>query len=142
LVAISEERCQGRRDAVWMDPAGTSRTSIGPTVVGELERGGLNGLRSWPRGAVADSLALVDSFLQPASGQSRLLIHPRCKALISALLNYRRARRGGQYQDYPEDPQHPQEDLVDALRGGLKALFPQGRNQVVTLPRILARQVF
>jgi hypothetical protein len=141
MVELARTRCAGRIDAIWMDPAGTSRTSIGPTVIGELERGGLHGLRPWPRGAVADSLALVESFLQPADGRSRLLIHPRCAALVQALASYRRARRGGQWQDYPEDPQHPHEDLVDALRGGLKALFPEGRNLSVPLPRIPARRV-
>ena len=142
LVELARVRTGGRIDAVWMDPAGTSRTSIGPTVLGELERGGLHALRSWPRGAVADSLALVDSFINPADGRARLLIHPRCKSLVAALASYRRARRGSQWQDYPEDPQHPHEDLVDALRGCLKAMFPEGRKQQVTLPRISARQVF
>lgn len=141
LLETAHTRCGGRLDAIWLDPAGTSRTSIGPTVIGELERGGLHGLRPWPRGPVADSLALVDSFLQPADGRSRLLIHPRCTALASALAGYRRARRGGQWQDYPEDPQHPHEDVVDALRGGLKALFPEGRNLTVSLPRVSARRV-
>ena len=29
--------------------------------------------------------------------------------------------------DYPADPQHPHEDLVDALRGGLKLMLEGGR---------------
>ena len=29
--------------------------------------------------------------------------------------------------DYAEDPQHPHEDLIDPLAGGLKLEFPQGR---------------
>jgi hypothetical protein len=29
--------------------------------------------------------------------------------------------------DYPKDPQHPFEELVDPLAGGLKLEFPQGR---------------
>ena len=29
--------------------------------------------------------------------------------------------------DWPEDPQHPAEELVDSLRGGLGAIFPEGR---------------
>jgi hypothetical protein len=91
---------------------------------------------------VADGLALVESFLMPADGVARLRIHPRCTALLRGLSNYRRARRGGQWQDYPEDPQHPHEDLVDALRGGLRAIFPEGRKPASVLPRISARQVF
>ncbi len=29
--------------------------------------------------------------------------------------------------DYAEDPQHPHEDLIDPVAGGLKLEFPQGR---------------
>jgi hypothetical protein len=142
IVEVARERCEGRIDAAWVDPAGGARNPIGPTVLAELERGGLRPLRGWPRGSVADGLALVESFLQPAHGPPQLWIHPRCVALIRALEEYRRARRGGSWQDYPEDPQHPAEDLVDALRGGLKALFPEGRRTPVLHNRIPARQVF
>ncbi len=42
-----------------------------------------------------------------------------------------RAKRGGQWADFPEDPQHPHEDVMDALRGVLFARFgaplPNGR---------------
>ncbi len=142
LMELATRLCGGRIDAVWVDPAGGSRTSIGPTVLGEYERAGLMPLRAWPRSSVTDSLALLESFLQPADGVDRLLVHPRCAALIRSLSSYRRARRGGQWQDYPEDPQHPHEDLVDALRGGLRALYPEGRRPISSLPRISARQVF
>ncbi len=142
IVELARVRCNGRIDAAWCDPAGKSRTPIGPTVLGEFERAGLRGLRPWPRGSVADGLALVESFAQPADGHSRLLLHPRCTSLARALRNYRRARRGGQWQDYPEDPQHPHEDLLDALRGGLRALFPEGRRPPVNLPRVSARRIF
>jgi hypothetical protein len=142
VVELAGRHCGGRIDAAWLDPSGGSRTAIGPTIFAELERGGLRGLRPWPRAAVADGLALVESFVQPADGQARLLIHPRCATLSNALTHYRRARRGSQWQDYPEDPQHPHEDLVDALRGGLKALFPEGRRAAPALTRIPARQVF
>lgn len=143
LVALAGSRCQGRLDSVWYDPAGSHRTPIGPTVLAELERGGLRGLRPWPRGSVADGLALVESFVQTADGCAHLLIHPRCQMLRQALNSYRRARRGGQWQDYPEDPQHPHEDLIDALRGGLRALFPEGRRTPTpSLPRIAARRIF
>jgi hypothetical protein len=142
LAELAGRLCGGRLDAVWVDPAGGARTSIGPTVLGEYERAGLRSMKAWPRGSVADSLALLESFLQPADAVDRLRIHPRCKALLNALAHYRRARRGGQWQDYPEDPQHPHEDLVDALRGGLRAIFPEGRRTADPLPRIPARQVF
>lgn len=142
ILELARSHCNGRIDAAWCDPAGGSRTPIGPTVLGEYERAGLRGLRYWPRGSVADGLALVESFVQPADGPSRLLMHSRCTSLARALRSYRRARRGGQWQDYPEDPQHPHEDLMDALRGGLRALFPEGRRVKVELPRVAARKIF
>jgi hypothetical protein len=142
IVELARVRCQGRMDAVWYDPAGGSKTPIGPTVLGEFERGGLRGMRPWPRGRVADGLALVESFVQPADGRTRLLLHPRCKATLQAVRHYRRAKRGGQWQDYPEDPQHPHEDLMDALRGGLRALFPEGRRPQAEMRRVPARRVF
>lgn len=142
IVDRAMKRCGGRIEVVWIDPAGTTRNAIGPTVVAEFERGGLRGMRPWPRGTVADGLALIESFMHPADGIPRLRIHPRCTNLLSALRHYRRARRSGQWQDYPEDPQHPHEDLVDALRGGLKGLYPEGRKTLTTLTRVAARQVF
>ena len=102
-------------------------------MIGEYERVGLRPLHRWPISSVADGLALVESFLHPADGHTRLFLHPRCTATIRAIGNYRRARRGGQWQDYPEDPQHPHEDLVDALRGGLRTCFPEGRGRAADL---------
>ena len=142
LLGMAREACNGRLETISTDPAGGARNPVGPTVIGEYERVGLKPLRRWPIGPVADGLALVESFLNPADGRSRLIIHPRCRATINALQNYRRAKRGGQWQDYPQDPQHPHEDLVDALRGGLRYCFPEGRAPQPTLARVPARQVF
>ncbi len=142
IMDVARSRCNGRVDVASTDPAGGARNPVGPTVIAEYERVGLRPLRRWPLGAVADGLALVESFVSPADGRPRLLVHPRCVALTNALRGYRRARRGGQWQDYPEDPQHPHEDLVDALRGGLRACFPEGRSSRPTLARVSARQVF
>jgi hypothetical protein len=103
---------------------------------------GLGPIHRWPIGSVADGLSLLESFANPADGNPRLLIHSRCKPTIAAMQSYRRAKRGGQWQDYPEDPQHPHEDLVDSLRGGLRVLFPQGRAPQASYSRIPARQVF
>jgi hypothetical protein len=141
LRELARTRCQGRIDVATTDPNGGSRNAVGPTVLAEYERGGLK-LQPWRVGKVADGLALVESFVQPADGGSRLLIHPRCTALVEAMQHYRRARRGGQWIDEPEDPQHPHEDLVDALRGGLRARFPEGRRPQPNYARISARQVF
>jgi hypothetical protein len=127
LIRMAEQFCEGRIDKLSTDPAGKSRNAIGSTVLAEYKRAGLTDVTLWPLGRVADGLALLESFLNPADGRSRLLIHPRCFSLIAALQSYRRAKRGGQWMDRPEDPQHPHEDVVDALRGGLRAEFPEGR---------------
>jgi hypothetical protein len=142
ILEVARTYCRGRLDVLSTDPAGGARNPVGPTVIGEYERVGLRPLRRWPIGSVADGLALIESFIDPADGRSRLTVHPRCVATIRALQNYRRAKRGGQWQDYPEDPQHPHEDLVDALRGGLRAFFPEGRCSQSNLARVPARQVF
>ena len=109
---------------------------------GEYRRGGLPALEHWPYGLVADGLALIESFLHPADGPTRLIAHPRCVATINAFQSYRRAKRGGQWRDYPEDPQHPSEDLMDALRGGLRARYPEGRKPAsLNYQRVSARKV-
>lgn len=133
LIELAVSLCHGRAEVVSTDSAGGARNPVGPTVIAEYERAGLVGshgaLVRWPVGSVADSLALLDAMISPASGPTRLVIHPRCVRLIAALTNYRRAKRAGQWMDYPEDPQHPFEDLVDALRGGLKVAMPEGRSE-------------
>jgi hypothetical protein len=79
-------------------------------------------LGRWPFHPVVDGLDQVEILLDSGC----LLIHPRCKHLIAAFQNDRRARRGGEILDYPEDPQNPHEDLMDALRGGIRiAATPQ-----------------
>lgn len=142
ILEVARTRCNGRIDVASTDPNGGSRNAVGPTVIAEYERAGIRPLRRWPMGSVADGLALVESFVNPADGRPRLTIHPRCTATVTGMQNYRRARRGGQWQDYPEDPQHPHEDLVDSLRGGLRDGFPEGRAARPTLRRVPARQVF
>ena len=54
-----------------------------------------------------------------------LTIHPRCVRLKDAFRNYCRQRRGGQWIDFPADG-HPEEDLIDALRGGIRDAMPEG----------------
>ena len=122
---VAGRRCLGRIDKATTDPAGKSRNAIGPTVLAEYARSGLI-LDAWPLSRVADSLALLESFITPCSGARKFLVHPRCQDLIRALQCYRRAKKAGQWLDRPEDPQHPHEDLVDALRGGLRAHYPEG----------------
>jgi hypothetical protein len=65
--------------------------------------------------------------IKSADGQRWLFVHPRCTKTILALQSYSRTKKDGQYVEVPEDPQHPHEELVDALRGGLKLEFPESR---------------
>lgn len=129
LKELAAKRCNGNLQRVSTDPAGGSRNPIGPTVIAEYERAGLRGrmgMEKWPIGSISDALTLVEGIICSADGTRSLLVHPRCKDTLVALSHYRRAKRGGQWMDYPEDPQHPFEDLVDALKGGLKREFPDG----------------
>lgn len=131
LVGRRQSAC-GKALVRWStDSAGGARNPIGPTVVAEYERAGMRPLDRWPVRPVADSLAILEALVTPADGVPCLTVHPRCRDLIAALQGYRRARRQGQWQDRPEDPQHPAEDLVDALRGGLALEFPDGIGPVV-----------
>lgn len=136
---ITEGRCP--RNVAWIatDPAGRSATSIGPTVFGEYERAGLK-TTPWPIRPVLDSLSLLESFVSVEPPE--LAVHPRCRHLIDAFANYRRAQRQKQWVDRPVDPQHPYEDLIDALRGGLCERFPEGRKPDLALPRRRASSVF
>ena len=141
LIELAGKVCCSVIHRVVTDPAGGARNAVGPTVIAEYERAGLRPMERWPLGSVADGLALVDSFVTPADGTARLIVHPRCTATIRALRAYRRAKRAGQWQEYPEDPQHPSEDLVDALRGGLRSLWPAGRTPDPGFRTMPARRV-
>lgn len=144
VLELGRARCNGRRDAAYVDPAGRSRTAIGVNVFAEYERAGLRPLTPWPNrpGAVADGLALVEAFVRPADGRPRLRVHPRCRRLIDAFRSYRRDSVRGQWLDKPADPQHPAEDLIDPVRGLLMSRFPGGRRPPSGLPRVPASRVF
>ncbi len=113
----------GRLDAVRLDPAGAARTGIGPPADLAFERAfGPSALGHWPRHRVADGLDRLEVLLD----RGRLLIHPRCVHLTAAFQSYARRRTSpGDRPDRPADPQHPHEDLIDALRGGLRDHFPE-----------------
>lgn len=131
----------GRLDTVRLDPAASARTGVGPAAFAEYEAVfGRRALSYWPTHGVADGLDLVESFV--AVDPPQLAIHPDAGHLIAAFENYVRAKRGGQWAGYPEDPQHPHEDLMDALRGGLVDRFPAGRRPPSNTPRIRASRVF
>ena len=128
--------CGGRPDVVRLDPAASARTGIGPTAYAEFERVfGSSLLARWPSHRVLDGLDQLEVLLD----QGCLLLHPRCTALKSAFQNYARRRTpGGDWQDEPADPQHPHEDLLDALRGGVRDRFPEGRIEQPPLRRVHA----
>jgi hypothetical protein len=124
VIAMSSERCGGRVDWAATDPTGRSNTAIGVSVYQEYARAGLR-IHSWPVKAVLDSLALLESFVSISPPE--LMVHPRCQHLIEAFHNFKRARRAGQFIDKPIEPQHPYEDLIDALRGVIDDKYPEGR---------------
>jgi hypothetical protein len=121
----------GTADVVRLDPAASARTGIGPTAYAEFERVfGAGALARWPQHRVADGLDQLEVLLD----RGCLLLHPRCVHLKAAFQNYARRRSpGGDRRDEPADPQHPHEDLLDALRGGVRDRFPEGR---VEQPRL------
>ena len=69
-----------------------------------------------------------------------LTIHPRCMQLKEAFRNYCRQRRGGQWIDFPADG-HPEEDLMDALRGGIRDAMPDGGILMPEIPRMHASRL-
>ena len=114
--------CFGKVDCVRLDPAATARSSLGPVAYSEYEQVfGPRLVGRWPRHLVLDGLDTIDLLLD----NGNLLIHPRRTRLKEAFQTYSRRRRGGEWLNYPVDS-HPEEDLMDALRGGIRDAFPDG----------------
>lgn len=126
-----------RVDRGVIDGASNSSNPVGPTGMAEYERAELK-LEPWPKypGSVGDGLALIESFV--SASPVGLVVHPDCVSLLDAFGNYKRAKKGGQFIDRPEDPQNPYEDMMDALRGGLQDKFPEGRRKPLTFRRTSA----
>jgi Terminase large subunit, T4likevirus-type, N-terminal len=130
-------------ELVRLDPAASAKTSIGPTAFYEYARVfGERITARWPAHPVIDGLDQIEVMLGAPPNEPRIIIHPRCTYLIHAFQNYRRAEHGGEFLDTPLDPQHTAEDLMDALRGGIRDAMPQGRKPFPDLRSIPARQVF
>jgi hypothetical protein len=109
---------------VWIDPASAARTSIGPASLGEYQRTfGANRVSQAPGGSVTDGLEMIEILLC----QGDLLIHPRAVHLIDAFKRYEWAKIKDKWLSVPASPQSPAEDLMDALRYGVRAIFPEGR---------------
>jgi hypothetical protein len=140
---MARERCGGKVDLVRLDPASSARTGVGPSARGEYERVfGTRLVEFWPQHLVADGLDQIELLLGPADRPPDLLIHPRCEHLIRAFGSYIRASRSGEFVDFPLDPNHPSEDLMDALRGGVRDAMPEGRKPQPGLGRVQAARVF
>ena len=124
LMALANRLCGGNLSARYCDPAGGARTVIGDTAIEVYARAGLP-LSPWAPAnpPVADSLAMVEQLVAPIDSNPRLVIHPRCGHLIRSFQGYARSKHKDHWQDKPADPQHPAEDLIDALRGGLHAVI-------------------
>jgi hypothetical protein len=123
IKALAEQLpCRGRLHMVRMDPAAAARSSLGPAAYGEYERVfGSNIVARWPHHPVLDGLDTIELLLDTGN----LLIHPRCTRLKDAFGTYCRRRRRSEWVDYPADG-HPEEDLLDALRGGIRDALPEG----------------
>jgi len=108
--------CRGRIDQVRLDPAAAAQSSLGPAAFGEYERVfGSRIVARWPHHLVLDGLDTIELLLD----KGNLLIHPRCARLTDAFRNYCKKRKAGQWVDFPADG-HPEEDMIDALRGGIR----------------------
>lgn len=129
--------CYGRHDTVVIDPASEARSSLGPAAYGEYQRVFGRLISKAAGGIVVDGLDQMELMLETGN----LLFHPRCTAMKAAMQNYARARRGGEWLDTPAADQSPHEDLVDALRYGIRTRFPEGRPQQSSIRRVHAGSV-
>lgn len=124
---------RGLLDTVVLDPASGAQTGIGPAAYNEFERVfGSRRTSKAPGGSVGDGLDQLEVMLDTGC----LLIHPRCVHLIEAMKDYRRKERGGMILDESEDNQSPAEDMIDALRYGVRAKFPSGREMPTRLVNV------
>ena len=86
---------------------------------------------------VLDGLDMIEMLLDVG----QLTIHPRCTKVIDAFNNYAKKRRsGGEFIDEPAD-EHPHEDMMDALRGGIRDAMPSGRPAQSSLRPIHASRI-
>jgi hypothetical protein len=129
--AITEKAyqlCGGRIDRVYLDPAAITRSGVGPAAHGEFARAlGERITESWPVHRILEGLDQAEILLGAPPREPDLWIHPRCKFLIDSFKTYRRAERHGEVLDRPADSQHPAEEAIDALRGAVRTVFPEGR---------------
>jgi hypothetical protein len=124
----TQDVCAGLLHGVYLDPASSARSGVGPAAKGEFAR--ILGERittTWPSHGVLEGLDQIEILLGGKDREPDLIIHPRCTFLIEAFQTYRRAERRGEVLDLPEDPQHPAEEAIDSLRGAVRVVYPEGR---------------
>lgn len=123
---------------VVLDPAATAGSGHGPAAQGEFHKVFPN-LTLCPRHSVCDALDQMECLLDTGC----LVIHPRCVKLIEAMQNYSRKQLGEEeFADVPADNQSPHEDMIDALRYGIRNRFPEGRVQPTNFQRKPKSQIF
>jgi hypothetical protein len=143
ILARSQELCQGRLDAVYLDPASTARSGVGPAARGEFARVlGERITTTWPNHRVLEGLDQVEILLGGPEREPDLVIHPRCTFLIQSLQTYRRKEQRGEILDLPEDPQHPAEEALDSLRGAVRVVYLEGRVEPPQLRTVPAGRLF
>lgn len=124
---------------VCTDPAASIETGVGPAAIAEYKRVlGEHLVGAAPRRGVKDGLDFIEMLVKLADGTRSLFVHPRCGHLIRAFAGYRMKRRGGQWLGVPEDPQHPFEEMIDALRYGVWDAYPKGYPQPDQMQRVHA----
>ncbi len=129
----AELPCQGRIDLVRVDPAATAKSSLGPAAYGEYESVfGSRLLARWPMHLVLDGLDTMELLLDGGN----LTMHPRCPKLKDSFNNYCKKKRGSEWIDFPADG-HPEEDMMDALRGGIRDGLPDGATTKPTTIRTM-----
>jgi hypothetical protein len=140
--ARAREVCGGRLDAIYLDPASTARSGVGPAARGEFARVlGERITTTWPDHRVLEGLDQIEILLGGPDREPDLIVHPRCAFLIESFQTYRRAERRGEILDWPEDPQHPAEEALDSLRGAVRVVYPEGRVESPRLRQVHAGRI-
>ena len=132
--------CESR----WTRPATRAQPSVprsAASTSGQVSRAGTVSNRGRPaRKPMGSSLSrhCSNQPTRPSTSRSILVAGD----LITAFQCYARAKRSSQWMDYAEDPQHPHEDLIDPVAGGLKLEFPQGRTPQPALRTVSASRIY
>jgi hypothetical protein len=143
LRELSMSLCNGRLERVRLDPASSAHTGVGPAALAEYQQAfGTRILAFWLMHGVTDGLDTLELLVGSATREPDLLIHPRCVHLIQAFNGYTRELWGGEWMPWPDPLQHPAEDLMDALRGGVRDALPEGRKPQPAFRRVPAWGVF